>query len=125
MSIVRTLTRSTHSRFPIFRHPSGETRSSPYRPVLHKTIPSMAISNDERVYQPFLLDPVPGAEVTAKGERAIEHDWTADCDLETAKRTAETLLGERRIKVLVLYGSLRERLATSTSPPRSACLDPG
>ena len=69
----------------------------------------MTTASDEHTYQPFLLDPVPGAELTVDGHLAKEHDWTRDIQLDSAKETVKALLGERRVKVLVLYGSLRSR----------------
>jgi arsenic resistance protein ArsH len=52
-------------------------------------------------YRPFLLDP-----------KVTQNDWISKLELSTALRTAElTLLpsGNGRLKVLVLYGSLRQR----------------
>lgn len=61
-------------------------------------------------YEPFLLSPIPGAERDANGELAISDDWTADLELETVRQFAETSSKEGGpLKVLVLYGSLRER----------------
>ena len=70
---------------------------------------SMAIASDEDTYQPFLLDPVPGAEPTPDGLLAREQDWTRHIQLDCAKEAVKALLGERRVKVLILYGSLRSR----------------
>lgn len=59
-------------------------------------------------YKPFLLSPIPGAEVDGDGSPAIEPDWTADLELDTVKALAESSRGEP-LRVLVLYGSLRHR----------------
>jgi hypothetical protein len=70
----------------------------------------MAILSNIAAYQPFLLDVVPGAEMTADGERAVESDWTQHLELDAAKQlVCDTMGPHRRLKVLVLYGSLRER----------------
>jgi hypothetical protein len=61
-------------------------------------------------YEPFLLSPIPGAEKHANGEVAVSDDWTADLGLETVRQFAEDRSKEGGpLKVLVLYGSLRER----------------
>ena len=57
-------------------------------------------------YQPFLRSPVPGAELK-DGVLAVEEDWTETVELETATELTRT--AGRRLRVLVLYGSLRER----------------
>jgi hypothetical protein len=65
-------------------------------------------------YEPFLLSPIPGAERNAEGELHESEDWTADLVLETARQFAETGAGSGgRLRVLVLYGSLRERSVLS------------
>jgi hypothetical protein len=69
----------------------------------------MAILANIAAYQPFLLDVVPGAETTADGERAVEPDWTQHLELDAAKQLVRDTMPNRRLKVLVLYGSLRER----------------
>jgi hypothetical protein len=61
-------------------------------------------------YEPFLLSPIPGAERDSTGELAIGEDWTAELELETAQAFAAARSREGgRLRVLVLYGSLRER----------------
>jgi hypothetical protein len=71
---------------------------------------SMAILTNDKAYQPFLLDVIPGAECTADGQPAVEPDWTEHLELGSTKELARRSLGvQRRLKVLVLYGSLRER----------------
>jgi len=61
-------------------------------------------------YQPFLLDVVPGAERTAEGRLAVEPDWTEHLELDSTKRLVRDVMGtQRQLRVLVLYGSLRER----------------
>lgn len=59
-------------------------------------------------YKPFLLSPIPGAEVDGDGGPAVEADWTADLELDTVKQLVESSQGEP-LRVLVLYGSLRNR----------------
>ncbi|KFY03569.1 hypothetical protein V490_00132 [Pseudogymnoascus sp. VKM F-3557] len=64
---------------------------------------SLALSDDEtirKVYRPFLLSP----EITSR-------DWISKLELSTVVKLAEDdfqKTGER-LKVLVLYGSLRKR----------------
>ena len=71
---------------------------------------SMAILTNDKAYQPFLLDVIPGAERTADGQPVVEPDWTEHLELGSTKELARRSLGvQRRLKVLVLYGSLRER----------------
>lgn len=48
-------------------------------------------------YRPFLLTEV----------QKQEEDWVDKLELETVQKMAEA--GERKLKILVLYGSLRER----------------
>ena len=79
-------------------------------PNLAKHSNSMAILTNNKAYQTFLLDVIPGAERTAGGQPTVEPDWTVHLELETTKELARRSLGvQRRLKVLVLYGSLRER----------------
>lgn len=74
-------------------------------------------SDDLGHYRPFLLSPVPGAERVSpdSDERAVEVDWTEDAadDLADARALGEAVFGRREegrgLKVLVLYGSMRER----------------
>lgn len=65
-------------------------------------------------YKPFLLSPVPGAESDANGP-ITEPDWTKSLELETVKSFLQCC-PEPHLKVLVLYGSLRERYVTITGP---------
>jgi hypothetical protein len=59
-------------------------------------------------HKPFLLDVVPGAETGPDGPYQ-EEDWTRDVDLQGATTFSRGVWGEERLRVLVLYGSLRER----------------
>ena len=59
-------------------------------------------------YRPFLLSPVPGAEVDEDGP-IVEPDWTAELELDTVKAISKA--SDEPLKVLVLYGSLRDRYA--------------
>lgn len=69
-----------------------------------------AISPDDSVYRPFLLSPIPGAERGKDGTLAVdEGDWVRDLELDGVKQMARSLPDGRRVKILVLYGSLRER----------------
>lgn len=85
---------------------------------LHRTLStssSLGISSKEddteirSKYRPFLLD-----EETAK------HDWVSKLELDTVSSIASTdfLNTGSRLKVLVLYGSLRKRY-THPLPPRA------
>ena len=70
------------------------------------------ISTDETAYQPFLQSPIPGAEKGPDGEYLVdEEDWVQGLELDEVKGMTSRLAeqGGRRVKVLVLYGSLRER----------------
>lgn len=67
----------------------------------------MAIQFDTDAYRPFLLNEIPGAELNDNGQPATEPDWTKDLELTTTTELARQ--AEGRLKVLVLYGSLRER----------------
>ena len=59
-------------------------------------------------YKPHLLPVVPGAEQGPDGPYT-EPDWTQDLDLSGATTFSEGVWGEKKLRVLVLYGSLRER----------------
>lgn len=59
-------------------------------------------------YKPFLLSPIPGAEVDTDGSTIVEPDWTAELELDTVKALAESR-EDGPLRVLVLYGSLRHR----------------
>lgn len=59
-------------------------------------------------YEPFLLPVVPGAESGPDGPY-IEDDWTEGLDLDTATAFSQSVWGKEKLRVLVLYGSLRER----------------
>lgn len=58
-------------------------------------------------YQPHRLSVVPGSEV---GSEHAEEDWTASLDLSRAVAAARASFGPAPLRVLVLYGSLRQRL---------------
>jgi hypothetical protein len=88
--------RSLDSRTILFHH-------AQFRPL------SMTRNLDE--YKPHLLPIVPGAEVGPDGPHT-EHDWTTDLDLEGATTFSKAVWGEKKLKVLVLYGSLRDRYIT-------------
>jgi hypothetical protein len=69
-----------------------------------------AISQDLQVYRTFLLSPIPGAEKGADGEYAVDkEDWVQGLELDEVKRMTDGLPEGKKIKILVLYGSLRER----------------
>ena len=73
------------------------------------------ISTDETVYQTFLQSPIPGAEKGPDGEYMVDQeDWVQGLELDEVKGMTSRLAeqGGRRVKVLVLYGSLRERYAS-------------
>jgi arsenic resistance protein ArsH len=84
---------------------------------------SLAISESEddpevrRKYRPFLLP----ADVEA-------NDWISELELETVIHVAEKDLArtQSRLKVLVLYGSLRQRfvLISIHSPPSTPASQP-
>jgi arsenical resistance protein ArsH len=62
-------------------------------------------STVRNVYRPFLLDP-----------QVAQNDWIAKLELSTALKLVEQHLGDSgndRLKVLVLYGSLRKRSVRS------------
>lgn len=74
--------------------------------------------NDPSDYRPFLLSPIPGAETKPQqpssdhSEKHEEPDWTLEAveDLEAARVLGESVFGRQGgLRVLVLYGSLRER----------------
>jgi hypothetical protein len=70
----------------------------------------LAISQDETVYQPFLLSPIPGAEKTPDGELAVDkEDWVQGLELDHVKEMVKSVPEGRRVKILIMYGSLRER----------------
>lgn len=64
---------------------------------------------DLNPYKPFLSSPVPGAEAAEDGEFATSEDWTQALELDRTRALARAGLEGRALKVLVLYGSLRER----------------
>jgi hypothetical protein len=59
-------------------------------------------------YRPHLLSVVPGAEQGPNGPY-VEMDWTEDIDLEAATSLSKRVWGDEPLRVLVLYGSLRQR----------------
>jgi hypothetical protein len=67
---------------------------------------SMTITMDP--YRPHLLPIVPGAEVGPDGTHQ-EEDWTHNIDLKEATALSLRVWGAEPLRVLVLYGSLRER----------------
>jgi hypothetical protein len=66
------------------------------------------IYNSMDEYTPFLLDVIPGAETGPDGP-CQEEDWTRDLDLQAATTFSNGVWGDKKLKVLVLYGSLRSR----------------
>ncbi len=104
--LVNSLAKPTHSHIPI---PAAH-RATSLRTIFHHVKHNnMAIQPDTEVYRPFLLSPVPGAEQDISGVPAVEPDWTTELELDTTKALAGSLRNGKRLKVLVLYGSLRER----------------
>ncbi len=94
-----------HANVPFLPH-----RPTYLRTLFHHAKPRiMAIQPDADVYRPFLLSPIPGAEHDISGQPAIGPDWTTDIELDTTKDLVRSLGEGKRLKVLVLYGSLRER----------------
>jgi arsenic resistance protein ArsH len=62
---------------------------------------SQDVSSIQEQYRPFLLD-----------DATTDSDWIAKLELNTALKLVDTEIlkkGKERLKVLVLYGSLRER----------------
>lgn len=69
---------------------------------------SMATTNDS--YKIYRASPIPGAETLPDGSKAVDAvDWVQDLDLEAVTKMHEAR--NEKIKILVLYGSLRERYA--------------
>ena len=66
----------------------------------------MTLTGTDSKYQPHLLSVVPGS---VQGLEISNEDWTASLDLQRTIDTAQTSLGSTSLRVLVLYGSLRER----------------
>lgn len=64
-------------------------------------------------YTPYLLSPIPGAELKNGTPAVDELDWTRKLDLGTTIEFAKAVLGDHKLNVLVLYGSLRERYVKS------------
>jgi hypothetical protein len=60
-------------------------------------------------YQPFLLSPIPGAELVSGVPAVDQSDWTSQLDLGTAIDFSKQVWGDHALKIMVLYGSLRER----------------
>ena len=59
-------------------------------------------------YRPHLLPIVPGAENGPEGPYE-EPDWTRYVDLHEATSLSQKVWGDEPLRVLVLYGSLRQR----------------
>ena len=81
------------------------------RASLHSTLHQArqySMTRDFDHYKPHLLPIVPGAETGPDGPYE-EADWTTDLDLSGATTFSQGVWGERKLRVLVLYGSLRER----------------
>lgn len=66
----------------------------------------MAMSTDP--YKVYTVSPIPGAETLSDGSKAVDaEDWVKELDLEAVTQMHQAR--SEKIKVLVLYGSLRER----------------
>lgn len=74
--------------------------------VFTRRVSNMAMSTDP--YKVYTVSPIPGAETLPDGTKAVDAgDWVKDLDLEAVTKMHQTR--NEKIKVLVLYGSLRER----------------
>ena len=91
---------------PLINLPRASLNSS----LLHTRPYSMTRDFDH--YKPHLLPIVPGAEIEPDGPHE-ELDWTQNLDLSSATTFSEGVWGEKKLRVLVLYGSLRERYVHS------------
>ncbi|RSH91009.1 hypothetical protein EHS25_010185 [Saitozyma podzolica] len=78
-------------------------------PSVRPSVMTATINGHGSDYTPFLLSPVPGAELRDGVPAVDESDWTSELDLSTATEFSRAALRDRKLKVLVLYGSLRER----------------
>jgi hypothetical protein len=66
----------------------------------------MALSTDP--YKVYTVSPIPGAETLPDGSKAVDaEDWVKELDLEAVTKMHQA--SNEKVKVLVLYGSLRER----------------
>lgn len=70
-------------------------------------------------YKPFLISPIPGAELLNGMPAVDESDWTSKLDLGTTIDFSKAMMGNRQLNVLVLYGSLRERSVAPSCRPSS------
>lgn len=71
-----------------------------------RRVSSIAMSTDP--YKVYTLSPIPGAETLPDGSKAVDaEDWVEQLDLKAVTKMHSAR--NKRIKVLVLYGSLRER----------------
>jgi hypothetical protein len=63
------------------------------------------------LHKPFLLDPIPGAELYADGTSHREtRDWVSELELEEVSRLTQLASSQGQApRILILYGSLRER----------------
>lgn len=65
-------------------------------------------------YKIYRASPIPGAETLADGSKAVDdQDWVQGLDLEAVTKMHEAR--NEKVKVLVLYGSLRERYVNTSS----------
>ena len=71
-----------------------------------------SMTRDFDHYKPHLLPVVPGAETGPDGPYE-EPDWTTNLDLSGATNFSQGVWGDKKLRVLVLYGSLRERYANT------------
>ena len=81
----------------------ARSRSSPTIRLLHAMSDGL---NDS--YRPYLLPIIPGAEHDAQGP-ITDDDWTISLDLSRVMALAQDVFASQPLRVLVLYGSLRER----------------
>jgi len=108
----QNLARSIQQRRQLGRPalPQSSTRTTVRRSIMTSVNPFPAIAEDDEVYRPFLKSPIPGAERGPDGELAVDkEDWVQGLELDETKRMVQTLPEGRRVKILILYGSLRER----------------
>jgi hypothetical protein len=82
------------------------------------TLRYYSMTRDFDHYKPHLLPVVPGAEQGPDGPYT-EPDWTQNLDLSGATTFSKGVWGEKKLRVLVLYGSLRERCVRHLDPKPS------
>lgn len=109
MALAISLTRTTILSYPLHRVGAAVFRSmsilSTYpvaRPTTTALVSSLPLEDVEQLYRPFLLPPLPF------DADASQRDWVDDLELDDAMNLA-TRSADGPVRVLVLYGSLRER----------------